>query len=460
MDKSSDILDCQGILVQLLSASPEEYRRHFEQSFGYKQTVAALSSGDRLTRSLAARAFGILFAQSESVGPDSENPLIELASLAESWKTAVGPSINEVSGALEGIANASSRLGFHGPPNAPVASATQKLHEITCSILTTSTETTLLDASYSAVGQLGMWLIYGTYLNFPVPIVGSDGQGITAVDLVEKIASKAKSGDEKAITALGRFSVWLEEEEDKVVLELIYQRLYECHEVRQAESQFAVGESLCCVAFGSDNTAIQSEFDTTGDPPVGPQRDKMVNQVVEKTLKGCREPKPSLRRSSVIWLLSLIEFGGHHSAIQQRLAECQKAFKYCLGDRDELVQEASARGLGLVYERGDRQIKDALVQDLIASFSDNKAKLGGTVTEDTELFDEGVLKTNDGSISTYKDILSLASEIGDPSLVYRFMSLAANNAIWTSRAAFGKFGLTNVFSDSSVDGYLAKNPKM
>jgi proteasome component ECM29 len=45
-------------------------------------------------------------------------------------------------------------------------------------------------------------------------------------------------------------------------------------------------------------------------------------------------------------------------------------------------------------------------------------------------------------------------------LVYRFMSLAANNAIWSSRAAFGRFGLSSVFSDSSVDGYLAENPKM
>lgn len=40
------------------------------------------------------------------------------------------------------------------------------------------------------------------------------------------------------------------------------------------------------------------------------------------------------------------------------------------------------------------------------------------------------------------------------------MSLASNNAIWSSRAAFGRFGLSNVLSDSSVDGYLASNPKL
>ncbi len=56
--------------------------------------------------------------------------------------------------------------------------------------------------------------------------------------------------------------------------------------------------------------------------------------------------------------------------------------------------------------------------------------------------------------------MSLASEVGDPSLVYRFMSLASHDAIWSSRAAFGRFGLDNILSDSSVDGYLAQNPKL
>ena len=56
--------------------------------------------------------------------------------------------------------------------------------------------------------------------------------------------------------------------------------------------------------------------------------------------------------------------------------------------------------------------------------------------------------------------MSLASEVGDSSLVYKFMSLASNNAIWSSRAAFGRFGLGNILSDASSEGYLAQNPKL
>jgi proteasome component ECM29 len=45
-------------------------------------------------------------------------------------------------------------------------------------------------------------------------------------------------------------------------------------------------------------------------------------------------------------------------------------------------------------------------------------------------------------------------------MVYRFMSLASNNALWTNRAAFSKLGISTIFSDSSVNGYLAKNTKI
>lgn len=157
-------------------------------------------------------------------------------------------------------------------------------------------------------------------------------------------------------------------------------------------------------------------------------------------------------------MLCFIQFCGKRSEIQGRLRSFQVAFKRCLSDRDELVQEAASRGLGLVYEIGTKEVKDDLVKDLVGSFSSDRADIAGTITEDTQLFESGALPTGEGSsITTYKDIMSLASEVGDSSLTYRFMALASNNAIWSSRAAFGRFGLSNVLSES---GYLSENPKL
>ncbi|KAI9832372.1 MAG: hypothetical protein M1819_004360 [Sarea resinae] len=73
---------------------------------------------------------------------------------------------------------------------------------------------------------------------------------------------------------------------------------------------------------------------------------------------------------------------------------------------------------------------------------------------------ERVLQYCKNTKPALRKIMSLASEVGDPSLVYRFMSLASNNALWSSRAAFGRFGLSNILSESTTNGYLAQNPKL
>jgi proteasome component ECM29 len=50
--------------------------------------------------------------------------------------------------------------------------------------------------------------------------------------------------------------------------------------------------------------------------------------------------------------------------------------------------------------------------------------------------------------------MSLAAEVGDQSLVYKFMSLASNAATWSTRAAFGRFGLSNILAESDIDPKL------
>lgn len=456
LKKTPEILDGQECFVQLLTVSPRWRRQQFLKSFGLTDIQTALGSSERSTRDLAARAFGILAVEAAGLDIKVEVVLGELVEQAKAWNSNSTDDLNKACGAISALTHSLARLGSIEDFEMPTA-VLAKVNNITCAIIFQSKNRAIQEAAFDAVGQLGIWLIYGSHLAFPVVDLKEDDKDITAEVLIGRIAVQAKAGNERAISALGRFSLWLDEEKHDSLLSLIYKELKSCHDIRQTESQFAVGEALSCLAFGSYNTAIETEFDSTEEIPRGPTRKKVLKQVLQETLKGCRESKPALQRASVIWLLSLVQFGGHHSEVQQLLTLCQRAFMSTLGNRDELVQEASARGLGLVYEKGDKKLKDALIEDLVASFSDTKPKMSGTVTEDTELFSEGILRTHDGSVSTYKDILDLASEVGDPSLVYRFMSLAANNAIWTSRAAFGNFGLSTILSDS---GYLSSNPKL
>lgn len=412
----------------------------------------SLSSNQRATRSAVARAYGILFSILVDPAQDQKEDLEEKLRVVESWKSSVGASINRTHGYLEAVSNALSRVTLRDRKDR-MREQTERVFAVAMSIVAHSSDSTLLDSALTAIAQFGMF----TGLAKDLVLRNSAASAV-----FEQLLTAAKKPNEKAVYAFGRLSIQLSEEvaDELKFLNLIDDALYALHEIREIEAQFTVGEALCCVACSWDCEPLQLEFDVNESPPATIGRKQTLLRILDRTIVDCRASKPSLRKASVIWLLCFVQFCGRRVEVLERLAQCQAAFMNCLSDRNDLVQEAASRGLGLVYERGGQKVRDDLVRQLVSSFTGDRSGIVGQVSEDTELFDVGALPTGDGSISTYRDILSLAAEVGDPSLVYRFMSLAANNAIWTSRAAFGRFGLSNIFEASSVDGYLSENPKI
>lgn len=449
--------------IQLCALSPGSVLTNVTRDFRSLEPQI-LSNNDNARRK-AAHAYGLLASHNACALDNVYQSLSVLLERLASWQSAVGAAINMAHGATMALGYYFSRSAYRAVskgqehtdrswPTKDAAPIFQRFISILLEVLRDSTDKTLQGGAYTAISQLSSFMVIRPGdLEIYMPFAA----------VSDKITITAKTGSQPAIVALGRLAMITDEVDDddsNNSLKRIEDHLHALHEIRQIESQFTVGEALTCLACGWDSKVMATELDMDGPTPGGPKRTKTLEKVLDRILSDCRASKPSLRKASVIWLLCLMQFCGHRPEIQTRLRSCQATFKRCLSDRDELVQEAASRGLGLVYEKGDRQLKDDLVRDLIGSFSDNKAQLAGNVTEDTQLFEPGALPTGDGSVTTYKDILNLASEVGDSSLVYRFMSLASNNAIWSSRAAFGRFGLTSVLSDSSVDGYLAENPKL
>jgi proteasome component ECM29 len=477
-DELRDVGDIGSSFVSLLSLCPETIWEKASLIRDFRALEPSILSNNVNRRLPAAHAYGLLASHKDASPASVELFFNSVFPKLEKWKDAVGAEINQISGAIMALGYYYSRFYWRSldgtsntstEPEILKEKSFEDFLKITFAILKDSKDATLQSSVFSCIDQMSL---------FHVLQPSAIARYAKFQDVVQQIYDSAKKGTISAILALGHLSMVTEEAEEKDESDVksdysfIADKLYELHEVRQPEVQFSVGEALSCFASGWESKALTAELDIehrsqSRDPwdsppitPIGSKRVKTLTTVLEKTLKGCKQTKPSLKKASVIWLLCLLQYCGHKPEIQQYLPQCQLAFKYCLSDRDEVVQEAASRGLGLVYEKGDRQLKDDLVRDLVGSFSDNKSKMSGTVSEDTQLFEPGALPTGDGSITTYKDILSLASEVGDSSLVYRFMSLASNNSIWSSRAAFGRFGLSNIFSDSSVDGYLAENPKL
>ncbi|KAK7161946.1 hypothetical protein R3I94_004573 [Phoxinus phoxinus] len=293
-------------------------------------------------------------------------------------------------------------------------------------------------AAVTALGEIG---------RNSVLLIPADGNGFTKLSLVDNLLARIPSGKEtgkmkeRAIQTLGFLPVGDGEFPHQ---KKILQGLMDSVEAKQVELQFTVGEALTNAAVGSCSGAARDVWTCTEDqycPPDNIKNNDIVPWVLNSVLaKYIPSPNPHVRQAACIWLLSLVKKLSHHKEIQSHLKEIQTAFISILSDPDELSQDVASKGLGLVYELGGEQDQQELVSTLVETLMTGK-RAKHAVSEDTEVFQgEALGKAPDGQgLSTYKELCSLASDLNQPDLVYKFMNLANHHAMWNSRkgAAFG-----------------------
>ncbi|KAI7785623.1 proteasome component [Diaporthe eres] len=483
--------ECARSFVEVASLAPKSELTPLILE-GIPRLLAVVTSNKKEVRSLAARALGILAAH-PSVPSSLFNVISHvLRQQSQSWRTAVGAEMNAAQGAFVAMGHLWSRAVYYPHPILDADSeSTKSSKEVRISQLNEHRkhfanreqdayidDTALShelknkylkgnDPPRASQPKAEEWLppvkdLGGAQLSFQEVIFDTLTQLWTAfiepeeasiTPYIDVLVPQCKKGNERAITALGRLALGLKDGD--AALDTVLSKLYELHELKQPEVHFAIGEAITAAIARWDSDIVQLTVDVeskTDKYRVEKRADK-VQEVLDKILTDCKATKPSLLKASGIWLFSIIQHCSHLPEIQARLRECQVAFMRLLSARDELVQETASRGLSLVYEKGDPSLKESLVKDLVGAFTGTGAQL--KVEEDTELFEAGALPTGEGkSVTSYRDIMNLANEVGDQSLVYKFMSLASNAATWSTRSAFGRFGLSNILSESEVDPKL------
>ncbi|XP_027964466.1 proteasome adapter and scaffold protein ECM29 isoform X4 [Eumetopias jubatus] len=301
-----------------------------------------------------------------------------------------------------------------------------------------STSPLLAIAACTALGEIGR--------NGPLPIP-SEGSGFTKSHLVESLLNRIPSSKEtnkmkeRAIQTLGYFPVG---DGDFPHQKLLLQGLMDSVEAKQIELQFTIGEALTSAAVGTSSVAARDAWLVTEEeytPPAGAKVNDVVPWVLDVILnKHIVSPNPHMRQAACIWLLSLVRKLSTHKEVKSHLKEIQSAFVSVLSENDELSQDVASKGLGLVYELGNEQDQQELVSTLVETLMTGK-RTKHEVSGETVVFQGGSLgKTPDGQgLSTYKELCSLASDLSQPDLVYKFMNLANHHAMWNSRkgAAFG-----------------------
>ncbi|XP_061372568.1 uncharacterized protein LOC133315038 [Gastrolobium bilobum] len=331
-----------------------------------------------------------------------------------------------------------------------------------CLVDVVNSETSALaSVAMQALGHIGL------RISLP-PLDDSNSDGILVI-LCDKL-SKLLSGDDikaiqKIVISIGHICV---KETSSTQLDIALNLIFSLCRSKVEDILFAAGEALSFLWGGVPVNAdiilktnytslsmasnfLMGDLDSSGpkqhssgqseysEDYHASVRDAITKKLFDVLLYSSRKEE---RCAGTVWLVSLTKYCGNHPTIQRMLPEIQEAFSHLLGEQNELTQELASQGMSIVYDIGDESMKKNLVNALVNTLTGSgKRKRAIKLVEDTEVFQDGALgeSVSGGKMNTYKELCSLANEMGQPDLIYKFMDLANYQASLNSKrgAAFG-----------------------
>lgn len=334
---------------------------------------------------------------------------------------------------------------------------------IECLVEVVNSETaTLASIAMQALGHIG--------LCGPLPALTRDSGSVGVLMVLREKLAKMILGDDikaiqKSVISLGHLCT---KETSLSLINIALDLIFSLCRSKVEDVLFAAGEALSFLWGGVPVTVdviLKSNYTSlslasnflAGDLPLSLSgsnsnvenenneechitvREVITRKLFDVLLYSSRKEE---RCAGTVWLLSLTMYCGHHQKIQQLLPEIQEAFSHLLGEQNELTQELASQGMSIVYELGDASTKQDLVNALVSTLTGSgKRKRAIKLMGDSEVFQEGAIgeSLSGGKLSTYKELCSLANEMGQPDLIYKFMDLANYQASLNSKrgAAFG-----------------------
>ncbi|KNC98802.1 uncharacterized protein SPPG_05780 [Spizellomyces punctatus DAOM BR117] len=290
------------------------------------------------------------------------------------------------------------------------------------------------DSSLEVIGAAQALAECGRYAPLPV-------DSKTSTDFIDRMVSIAKKTkeakvQEQIIASLGHLAIG-----DPALGARILEYFFTLSATitKQVEIHFTIGEAVTAAACGFTATHMERYLDIAdvSELSVPTPPTTLATQILDRILDDIKPgSRPIVRKNVAIWLLCFVKYGGQHSIVTSNVVRIQNAFTSLLSDRDDFTQEIASKGMGLVFELGDGSVRSELVTSLVGTLTEGRKITPQSVSGETQIFSENALgSAPDGEklSGTYQSILSLASDLNQPDLVYRFMSLASHNAIWTSR---------------------------
>ncbi|XP_060667830.1 uncharacterized protein LOC107410333 isoform X2 [Ziziphus jujuba] len=450
-------------LIAICSYIPEMVASRYSQKISWLKQL--LSHVDLDTRESAARLLGI--ASSARPIADSCDLIFELIAIVSQMQKL---RFETQHGALLAI-------GF---VTADCMSRTPAIPEmlfqniLKCLVDVVNSETaTLAAVAMQALGHIA--------LRIPLPSLVDDSGSVDILTVLQERLSKLLSGDDikavqKIVISIGHICV---NETSPSRLNTALDLIFSLSRSKVEDILFATGEALSFLWGGVPVTAdvilktnystlsmasnflmgdvslSMSKYTANGNSAADEEYHAMVRETITRKLFKdlLYSTRKEERCAGTVWLLSITMYCGHHASIQKMLPEIQEAFSNLLGEQNELTQELASQGMSIVYELGDTSMKKNLVNALVNTLTGSgKRKREVKLVEDSEVFQEGAIGKglDGGKLTTYKELCSLANEMGQPDLIYKFMDLANHQASLNSKrgAAFGFSKIARLAGDA------------
>ncbi|XP_062561882.1 proteasome-associated protein ECM29 homolog [Armigeres subalbatus] len=398
------------------------------------------------TRALIAKVYGILLAYN-SDEPELESQIKDLLALTNK-------SLENRHGSVLAASNAIHRKLLLTPDL-----QNWQVYKDLVSLLITllnDQQSLLQSASIKSLSLIGSTSKLPLAPTPPADKMDSDADTPTKTSLFKSLMTLLQSGHTKAkiredvAHCLGYLAVG---DPDFFAKRLLEELLGLLKMTKDPALHIAMGQALVYTLQGLSNGDRQADQDTQGNVS-----DETLTWFLIELVRKVNEPHAYLKQACAIWLLAIVKNCTKRKPIVENRQILQLAMTDLLSEDNELVQDVASRGLGIVFtlssNDGQEELSSLLLDQLIGG-----RRQVQKVTEDTKLFEEGVLgkAPTGGNLTTYKELCSLASDLNQPEMIYQFMQLANHNATWNSKlgAAFGLQSISKT-AKLKMEPYLGK----
>ncbi|KYQ93632.1 hypothetical protein DLAC_05014 [Tieghemostelium lacteum] len=315
------------------------------------------------------------------------------------------------------------------------------------------------------VGAIQCLGLIGCYQELNVSKAEDKTRVITKLLEFVKITGSDRTIPEAAIQSLGYLS--LGDPSDQVKSKII-DSLFELINNKNEELQFTIGDILCMIVGGRQMISQLSPFSPFSQEqqtvekneekaynilstPSQEVKDKTnpedIEKLIQRILKNyfTDRQSPVIRCSAGIWMVCLLKNFG--KLVQNLLPEIQNGLISLLSDNNEMTQEIASKGITLVYESSEnKEFREFLVSNLSKTLSGKPAqKAPGS----SELLPEGAINKT-GQVMTFKELNSVANDLGKPEMIYKLMNLSSHHQIWNSKKG-ASFAIVSLASQAKEE---------